>query len=305
MSTGVYGIQRPADINPALDTEIYYHYSPSRDAIGNNELIKLDASEVLIKTNNPNRSDPSQFELMGGLYTLKLKKEQFANLGYYTIIIKPREIRTKILDCSTLSSNQSIRGIVLDLAQIPADVLSNFENNGLVGFRVEYLNTVPSNDSKISSYFTIITSSNRVEPVLQNLNSSNEKSISYRLNDSSTLIFCTLTPSSASSTKVNALPFIGSPNENIIISNTKFNPIAVEIEMVEYDDSVLALGIFGSQSKSLQDGIYTIYTKEGAIFRQYNLYEIQDQFTGKPLFEVKSNRVQIDFTKSLDNITNL
>ena len=132
MSTGVYGIQRPADINPALDAEVYYHYSGNRDSIGNNELIKLDASEVLIKTNNPNRSDPSQFELFGGLYTLKLKKEQFANLGYYTIVIKPREIRCKILDCSTLSSNQSIRGIVLDLAQIPADVLSNLDRKSVV-----------------------------------------------------------------------------------------------------------------------------------------------------------------------------
>ena len=30
MSTGVYGIQRPADINPALDAEVYYHYSGNR-----------------------------------------------------------------------------------------------------------------------------------------------------------------------------------------------------------------------------------------------------------------------------------
>lgn len=304
MSTGVYGIQRPADINPALDAEVFYHYSPSRDAIGNNELIKLDSSEVLIKTNDPNRSDPSQFQLFGGLYTLKLKKEQFANLGFYTIVIKPRQINCKILDCSTLSSNQSIRGIVLDLAQIPADVLSNFENNALTGFRIEYLNTIPSNDAKISSYFTIVTSNNRCEPVLQNLNNSAQKAISYRLNDNSTLTFCTLTPSSAPSTKINALPFLGSPNQEIIITNTKFNPIAIEIETVEHDASTLAVGLFGNMSRSLEDGILTYY-RDSDIYKQFNLYEIKNEFTNKPLFEIREQRTNIDQSKNFNDITNI
>lgn len=304
MSTGVYGIQRPADINPALDTEIYYHYSPSRDAIGNNELIKLDASEVLIKTNNPNRSDPSQFELMGGLYTLKLKKEQFANLGYYTIIIKPREIRTKILDCSTLSSNQSVRGIIFDLAQVPADVLANFENNGLVGFRIEYLNVIPSNDSKITNLTRIITSSNRAEPVLQNLSNSNQKNIAYRLNDSSNLVFCTVSPSSSSSIKPNVFPFIGSPNQDVILTNTLFNPISIEIETVEHDIQTLSYMAYSNQIKNMETGTYTIFNNKNEIFFQADLYEIKDEF-GKSLYEVKQKKINIDFSQNFNDITNI
>ena len=33
----------------------------------------------------------------------------------------------------------------------------------------------------------------------------------------------------------------------------------LEVEMVEYDDEVLAYALYGNQSKSLEDGIYTQY----------------------------------------------
>ena len=71
MGNGTYGIVRPADITPD-DVEIFYHFSASRDSIGNTTLQKLDPNEVLIKVNNPNRvqSGISTFEVFGGLYDL-------------------------------------------------------------------------------------------------------------------------------------------------------------------------------------------------------------------------------------------
>ena len=305
MATGTYGIVRPADVSPS-DVEIFYHYTPTRDSIGNTELIKLDPSEVLIRMDNPNKTQSSVtgFEVFGGLYTLKLPTATFGTKGYYTIVIKPIEIRTKIVDVGVLSSYPDIKGLLFDLSTIPSNFLSKFENDGLVGYRIEYLNAnLTGNEAKLNNFFRVITSNNRSEPVNQNLTNSNQKAIRYRFNDNSTLTFCTVSPASASNVKPNALPFIGQPNQEVIITNTFFNPIMLEVEMVEHDVETLAYALFGNQSKSLEDGIYTIYNFKNEIYKQYNLYEIKDQFTGKPLFEVREQKAAIDFNKSFNNVS--
>jgi hypothetical protein len=300
MASGTYGIVRPADILPN-DVEIFYSYSPTRDTQGT-ALQKLNASEVLIPTSNPNGTG-IDFEIFGGLYTLKLPVTTFGIKGYYTIMIKPIEIRTTIVDVGVLSAYPDIKGLVFDLSTVPADFLPKFENDGLVGYRIEYLNSTPVNNNlKVNNFFRVITSNNRCEPVNQNLTDTSQKAIRYRFNDNSTLTFCTLSPASASNVKPNALPFIGQPNQNVIITNTFFNPIMIEVEMVEHDIETLAFALFGNQSKSLEDGIYTIYNFTNQIYKQYNLYEVKDQFTGKPLFEVREQRNNIDFSKNFNNI---
>lgn len=307
MATGVYGTIRPADLSPD-DVEIFYHYTPSRDKVGNTTLIKLDSNEVLSKIDNPNKtqSNITGFEAFGGLYTLKLPVASFGLKGIYTIIIKPIEIRTKIVDVGVLSAYPDIVGVLFDISSIPQNFLTKFENNGLVGYRIEYLNTNQSaTDAKINNLFKVVTSNNRAEPVNQNLTNSNQKAIRYRFNDNSTLTFCTLSPASASNVKPNAFPFIGQPNQQVIITNTFFNPIMLEVEMVEHDIETLAFGIFGNQTKSLEDGIYTIYNFNNDIYKQYNLYEIKDKFTGKPLFEVREERASIDFSKSFNSVTTI
>ena len=187
---------------------------------------------------------------------------------------------------------------------IPTEFLQNFENNGLIGYRIEYLDTNSSApDAKIHNFFKVVTSNNRAEAVNQNLTNSNQKAIRYRFNDNSSLVFCTLSPASASNVKPNALPYIGQPNQQIIITNTFFNPIMIEVEMVEQDIETLAYGIFGNQTKSLEDGIYTIYNFNNDIYKQYDLYEIKDRFTGAPLFEIREQRTSIDFTKRFSTVT--
>jgi hypothetical protein len=309
MASGTYGIVRPADILPE-DVEIFYQYSPTRDTQGS-ALLPLNPSEVLIPIDNPNKNannpnttnntTTTSFEIFGGLYTLKLPVEKFGVKGYYTIIIKPIEIRTTIVDVGVLSAYPDIKGLVFDLSSINAKFLPKFENNGLVGYRVEYLNSTDS--TKINNFFRVITSNNRTEPVNQNLSDSNQKAIRYRFNDNSTLTFCTVSPASASNVKPNVLPYIGQPNQKVIITNTFFNPVMIEVEMVEHDIETLAFALFGNQSKSLDDGIYTIYNFTNQIYKQYNLYEIKDQFTGKPLFEVREQRNNIDFSKGFNDIT--
>ena len=299
MSTGNYGTIRPADVS-VDDIEMFYHKTASRDDVSDTILQPLDPSEVLVKVDNPKNAG----EIFGGLYTLKLPTSIFGSKGIYTIIIRPKQIRTTIVDCGVLASNSDVVGMVLDYSSIPAANRSSFENGQLVGHRIEYLNTNSSaGEKKINNLFRVVTSNNRAEAVSENLSNSSQKSTRYRFNDNSTLVYCTLTPSSAPSVNPNALPYIGQPGQQVIITNTFFNPIMMEVEMVEHDDETLAFALYGNQSKSLEDGIYSIYNFENAIYRQYNLYEVKDQFTGKPLYEIREEKDNVDFTKDFEDIT--
>jgi len=281
MATGTYGIVRPADITPD-DVEIFYHFTPSRDKVGNTTLLKLNPNDVLIKTDNPNKTQSGVIgtELFGGLYTLKLPAANFSTKGIYTIIIKPVEIRTKIVDVGVLSAFPDTLGLILDTTSISDSFLTKFENNGLVGYRVEYLNTTGNvADAKVNNFYRVITSNNRAEPVNQNLTNSNQKAIRYRFNDNSSLVFCTVSPSSASNVKPNALPFIGQPNQQVIITNTFVNPLMVEVEMVEHTINTLAIGIYGNSTRDLETGVLTYFDTNNNIYRQYNLYTQKKLFT--------------------------
>lgn len=306
MATGTYGVVRPADITPD-DVDIFIHYTPSRNVRGGSVIKLTNPTNYLIPIDDPSKAESgiSTFSLFGGMYTLRLPVADFGAKGFYTIMIKPVEIRTRIVDCGVLSAYPDIKGLVFDLAEVPTRFVSRFDNGGLVGYRIEYLNSSNFSDAKIRNFFRIITSNNRTEPVNQNLTNTSQKAIRYRFNDNSTLTFCTVTPSSASNVRPNVLPNIGQPNQQVIITNTFFNPIMIEIEMVEHDIETLAYGIFGNQTKSLEDGIYTIYNFRNEIYKQYNLYEIKDRFSGKPLFEVREERDNIDFSKGFNDITNI
>jgi hypothetical protein len=67
------------------------------------------------------------------------------------------------------------KGLVFDLATIPSNFASKFENNGLVGYRIEYLTTnTASTDIKVKNFFKIIHLIT-AEPVNQNLTNVNQK----------------------------------------------------------------------------------------------------------------------------------
>ena len=301
MATGTYGTIRPADVSPE-DVEIILNYTPSRDETNNFVLTKLDANTILKPYfNNDDTGGTPNVELLGGLYNLTLPAEQFNKIGIYTLYVRPAQIRTTILDCGVLSSLPNVKGLVINLNAVPSNYRNKFVNQGLIGFRVEYLN---SDGTKVPNFFRLITSSFFCEPVVQNLTNSSQKAIRYRYTDSNTnLMFCTLSPSSAPTNKPNATPYIGQPNQNIIITNTFFNPITLDIELAEHDFSTLAIALYGNQTKSIDDGIYTLYDTNNNIYKQYNLYEIRDQFNSL-LYEVRQDRGDnIDFSKNFTNIT--
>lgn len=300
MALGAYGIKRPADVSPE-DVDIVMVYTPTREANSGVVVKSLDANAILAPYyHNGNTSGNANVEILGGLYNLKLPSSEFDKKGIYTVYIKPIEIRTAITDCGVLSSLPNVKGLVFDLNNVDSKFRNRFVNNGLVGFRIEYLN---SDGTKIPNFYRIVTSSFFCEPVTQNLTNSSQKAIRYRyVNGGSNLLFCTLTPTSAPTNKPSALPYIGQPDQNVIITNTYFNPITLDIEMVDYDVESLGIALYGNQSKSLSDGIYTLYDADNNIYKQYTLYEKRDQF-GTPLYEVRKDKGNnIDFSKAFSNI---
>jgi hypothetical protein len=304
MAVGSYGIVRPADVSPA-DVEIFYHYVSGRTTEATATLTKLDSETILTPVyHNENTTDNTNAqnnEILGGLYNLKLSADNFSELGIYTLHIRPKQVRTSITDCGVLASLPSVRGLVIDLNNVPSEDRGKFTPQGLVGYRIEYINTTTL--QKTPNFYRVVTSSFFCVPIVSNLSNTTDKAVRYQYTDqTSNLIFLTLTPSSSPSSRPNVVPFIGEPGQNIILTNTYFNPTTIEVEMVEHDASTLAHALYGNQTKAITPGIYTIYDQDNNIYKQYNLYEIKDEFNDT-MYEVREERDSIDETLGFTNIT--
>lgn len=301
MSVGAYGLIRPADVSPA-DVDIIFHYVTDRNAKSKVTLKKLVSTDVLTPVfHNEDTGGNANVEILGGMYNLKLDSSDFADLGIYTLYLRPKEIRTLITDCGVLSSLPSVRGLVIDLSNVSGEDRNKFTPQGLVGYRVEYID--PITNEKTPNVYRIITSSFYCEPITTNLSNTTQKAIRYRYSDVATnLMFLTLTPSSAPSSRPNVIPFIGQPNQKIIITNTFFNPTTIEIELVEHDFTTLSYALYGNQSKAIESGIYTVYDGSNNIYKQWNLYEVKDEFN-ETLFEIREKRDEIDESLNFDIIT--
>jgi hypothetical protein len=297
MGVGVYGIKRPADVDPS-DIEVIVIYSRTRNSTENQTITKLLGTDVVRPMMSNAELGGSDLEILGGLYNLTLPRDVFSERGFYTIYIRPSQIRVKIEDCADLATFPDIKGLIFNIDQAPVEFSNKFTNNGLDGYRVEYLN---NDGTKIPNLYRIITSSFISEPVQVNTPNSSQKTIKYIYNNVGNMLFCTVTPNSAPSFKPTSAPFIGRKDQNVIITNTNFSPQIIEVELVNYDVESLAIGLFADQTKSMDDGIYTVYDFDGNIYAQYDLYEIRDS-VDKKLFEVRRRRSVIDTTKTLNNI---
>lgn len=303
MAVGSYGTIRPADVSPE-DVEILLHYVANRASTTEPTLTKLDSTDILTPVfHNSETGGTSGTEILGGLYNLRLNSDVFSDLGIYTLHLRPKQVRTEITDCGVLASLPSVRGLVIDLGNVSTEDTNKFVPQGLVGYRVEYIDSL--NNKKVPNFYRIVTSSFYCEPVTTNLTNTTQKAIRYRYSDAPTnLVFLTVTPSSAPSNRPNVVPFIGQPSQNIILTNSYFNPTTVEVEMVEHDASTLAHALYGNQSKALNSGIYTIYDKNNnnAIYKQFNLYEVKDDLN-ETLYEIREEKTDIDQTLNFDDIT--
>jgi hypothetical protein len=235
-------------------------------------------------------------EYIEGMYNLQLPLSEFNKKGFYTVYIKPREIEAVIADVGSLTAFPNVMGIVVDTTDIRnSSIMAKArKNNELVGYRIIYLD---ENGTR-QDYYRIITSNNKCEPVVQEPNSSSDKSYSYRYEDSSSLIFITVSPSSAPTFKSNALPYIGKPTQRILLVNTFFEPIQLDIEMTTHTLDTISYMLENSQLRDLDNGLVTTFNNENEIYHQAEHYTLKDQYTGNPIYEVKQNKKNsIDFSQ--------
>lgn len=299
MAIGVFGNIRPADIKPS-DLEVFYTFTPNREtapgaftALTSTDILtefKLPSSDANFVSGNEN--------LMGGVYSLKLQASVFNQLGIYLVYLRPKLVSIKITDCGVLSAIPTVKGIVLNINNLDASLAVN---NALQGYRIEYLQT---DGTKLRNVVRYVTTSNRVVPVTDNISNTSQTAVRYRFDDSGNLLFLQVTPSSASSVKPNIAPFIGTPNQTILLSNTAVNPEVVEIDMVENTIDTLADYIAGDQIKDVQKGILTYYDKDGNIMKQFDVYEAEDSINKQINYEVKTVRTTIDTSEELSSVLN-
>lgn len=291
-----YGNVKSASIDPTKDVEIFYHYRPtlnSEDSMYKNFKKIEDITSVFTTTTIDTDSKNSNGEgfpdtILPGMYNLSLPVDIFNKKGFYTVFIRPKEIYCTIKDVGALGAYPDVSGIILDMNDIDNE-RTLFGNDNLVGYRVEYLQYEESG-LKRQNYYRLITSNNYAEPITQNLTSSSTNSNTYRFNESGSLTFLTLSPSTSPSFRASSKPYIGAPNQQIIITNTKFDPVCVRIEICENDFDTIATSIDGNQIRSLDNGLLTTYNSDNEIYKQWEFYTLKDNYNTNSKYEVKVQR---------------
>lgn len=281
MSSGIFGSVRPARINIEQDVEIFYMYRPSRGETSpefDSGFQMLDPSTCLVPAS-------SSGSILDGMYTLKLPLDKFNQKGFYTVYIRPKEISgISITDVSVLAAYPDVKGVVLKTDKLPT--------HDLTGYRIEFEDGTSR----------LIKSCNPCEPVIVNTGDGYPKTTRYNLNtSSSSLVFCTVTPSSSPTFKPNATPYIGEPGVPIKLINTKFSPKMMEIEMVTHDMDTLSYMLEGDQVNDRDNAIITTYNDNKEIYHQADYYTLKDKL-GNPIYNIKKKRDIIDVEQEYDNI---
>lgn len=297
MGNNIYGTVRQAFFNPSKDCDIFYYYKPSRSSSDSafTGFKKIDNPSRLLEYTNLEESNLDK--RLPGMYNLKLPADIFGNRGIYTIYIVPREIECEIRDVGALAAYPDIRGIVIDTHMM--DNIALFNNDNLVGYRVEYFKNSSGSNIEREEFFRIVTSNNFCDPVSQNLATSNATSNGYRYNQNGSFSFITLTPSTSPTFKSNSIPYIGTPGQKIVFKNTKFDPVCVEIEITDHDIETVSYMLEGEQIRNLENGRVSTYNFNGEMYRQMEYSTIKDNYTGKSIAEIKIDKSD-NIDRSLD-----
>jgi hypothetical protein len=288
MAVGTYGSVKLADVD-FNDVDVLYSYSPNRESLGDTQFQPIYNSV----TNNEFR------KMIGadGGYKLRLPANVFNKLGFYLLLIRPKIYQVEIVDCSFVITNNdqelqiSKKGIVIPKLQ--------FQNTGaLIGYQIEYFD---DNGTKIKNFHRIITSSDLVS-VNPNNNTTNASSTTYVLDPNGNQLFLTLTPDEVSLITNQLSPDLGKSGQQILISNTFFDPVMVEVEMVDQSIKTLSYALYGQSTRDLETGVYSIFDEEGNLYRQYNLLTRKKQFENGNI-DIKEERTDIDTAQTFFNLS--
>ena len=264
MSIGVYGNIKGATTNPE-DIDLLYCYSEDYTTNNAFDWKRIPSTQMIKKNYDP---DDTSLHIQGS-YTLSIPPNIIENKGYYSFLLQPKSFRATIIDCGLLYG-KNIKGIVLDVNNVDIYGRKFFNNQRLRGFKIDYISN-SGQDSTIENLFRIVTSNNYVEPVTENSTNSTTRSIRYKItNSANNLQFLTLSPSSSGSVKANQNLFIGEVGQQIILSNTYFDPIQIDIHATTSDNETLEWILCGSQVKDCSTGVRSFYNDRGEVFKQVN-----------------------------------
>lgn len=291
-----YGTVRPSIIDVATDVDIFYHYRQSRTADDPQftAFRKIsDPTEILSQSNFDNDGST---DALAGMFRLDLPLNIFSRKGIYTIYIKPREYRMTILDIGTLQSYPDIRGVVLNRSAVDGMGISSADQ--LVGYSVNYY-TGTKNDG----IHRIITSANWCNVSTLTQSSQYQNITSYTYSQSGGLCFLTVTPSAGPGFDANTIPYIGSPSKAITLSNTKFDPLMVEVEMVDHDIETLSVMLEGEQLRNLENGRVTHFNFDGEVYKQFEFSTVKDNYTTNSVAELKLDKSDnVDTSLDMDEL---
>ena len=288
MSIGIFGTKMLASVS-VDDVDILYAFNASKEVIGDTAFQPLF----------PTITDADLRKMLGadGVYKLRLPADKFNQLGFYTILIKPKTIETIIQDCSYVvsSDNNDVKltkkGIVVPSAQ--------FQKAGsIIGYQIEYFD---KNDVKIKNLHRIITSSDLVS-ISTNNNTINQGANAYTIDPSGTNLFLTVTPDEPSLISSSSSVDIGQKGQRILISNTYFDPISIEVEMTDMTIKTLGYGIFGNSTRDLETSILSYFDDQNRIYRQYNLYTTKKKF-GNGNIDIREQRSIINLNQDFATVS--
>ena len=86
------------------------------------------------------------------------------------------------------------------------------------------------------------------------------------------------------------------------MTNTYFDPIHIEVEMVEHDIKTLSYALYGNTTRDNETGILTYFDVQNNIYKQYNLYTRKKQF-GQGSVDVKEIRSNINTNQDFNSLT--
>jgi len=176
----------------------------------------------------------------------------------------------------------------------------NFQDTGsLIGYRLEYID---ENGIKIKNFHRIVTSSDLVN-VSVNSSSSNSSSTSYVLDQNGTSLFLTVTPDENTLISNAQQPSLGSAGQSILISNTFFDPVMIEVEMVDQNLKTLGRVLTGNSIRDNLTGRLSYFDEQGNLWRQYSLLTKKNQF-GTGEIDIKREVRNIDFNQTFDDVQN-
>jgi hypothetical protein len=288
MATGIYGNKKLADVT-FDDVDILYAFAPNRETLGDIQMQPLYNSI----TNNEFR------KLIGadGVYKLRLPAAVFNQLGFYTVLIKPKSFQTQIVDCSNVVTNDA-NGLQISKKGIVIPKLQFQTTGALTGYQIEYFD---DNGVKIKNFHRIVTSTELVSVSSNNVNSQ-ASSTSYVIDPNGNNLFLTLTPDEVSLiSNVNA-PDLGKAGQNILISNTFFDPQMIEVEMVDQTVKTLSYALYGNSTRDLEQGIFSVFDENNNLYKQYNLLTRKKQFDIGNV-DIKEERTDINLDQDFLNLS--